>query len=101
MQKDLGALTIEPLYMLGIDPSTWKSISAQRIFWGNGDVTVLIKHGNMVVKASSRGLISQQYLQLVTRKVRNLEYGSGIIIENIQGETAQYKNYFLWNHVFL
>ena len=68
---------------------------------GNGDVTVLIKHGNMVVKASSRGLISQQYLQLVTRKVRNLEYGSGIIIENIQGETAQYKNYFLWNHVFL
>jgi hypothetical protein len=74
---------------------------SQRIFWGNGDVTVLIKHGNMVVKPSSRGLISQQYLQLVTRKVRNLEYGSGIIIENIQGETTQYNNYFLWNHVFL
>ena len=67
MQKDLGALTIEQLYMLGIDPSTWTSISAYSLgkWW--------CYSSNMVVKPSSRGLISQQYLQLETRKVRNLE----------------------------
>lgn len=53
-----------------------------------------VKHGNMVVKPSSRALISQQYLQLVTTKVRNLEYGFGNMIENIQGETTQNNNYF-------